>query len=202
MKLILATSNRHKVDEILKIWGTVPFEVLTLEDYPDLPPVVEDGNTFRENALKKAREVARKTGLITVSDDSGIEVDGLGGRPGIHSARYAGAGARDEDNNQKLIRELQGIPMDSPKRRGRFRCVAALADPLGFETTVEGVIEGEILDSPKGENGFGYDPLFLVPIKGKTTAELTPPEKNAISHRAQAFRKIKEIILERIAKSI
>jgi len=197
MKILLATRNRHKVEEILKIWGKLPFEVLTLDSYPHLPPVEEDGSTFEENALKKAREVSQQTRLVTVSDDSGIEVDGLGGKPGVYSARYAGDGATDLQNNKKLLEELKGIPLDSPKRNARFRCVAALVDPLDFEITVEGVVEGRILGTPKGKHGFGYDPLFLVPSKGMTTAEMSSEEKNAISHRSEAFRKLKEVLVSR-----
>jgi XTP/dITP diphosphohydrolase len=197
MRILLATRNRHKVEEILKIWGEVPFEILTLDSFPHLPPVIEDGTTFEENALKKAREVSRQTQLLTVSDDSGIEVDGLGGQPGVFSARYAGVGASDRENNEKLLAELKEVPLDSPKRKARFRCVAALVDPVGFETTVEGVIEGQILTAARGEGGFGYDPLFFVSSKGLTTAEMSSEEKNAISHRSLAFRKIKEILISR-----
>jgi len=196
MKVLLATSNRHKVSEILQIWGDVPFEILTLNDFPEFPPVVEDGHTFEANSLKKAREAARFSGLISVSDDSGIEVDALNGRPGVHSARFAGSGATDEDNNLKLLQELKTIPLDSPLRKARFRCVAALVSPRGDETIVNGVVEGRVIDSPRGSHGFGYDPLFFVPEKGKTTAEMTSIEKHAISHRAKAFRKLKEILLQ------
>ena len=194
MRILLATQNQHKVAEILKIWGEILFEVLTLEAFPGLAAVVEDGTTFTENALKKAREVARQTKLITVSDDSGIEVDGLEGRPGVFSARYAGEGATDRENNEKLIQDLKGFSADSPNRKAHFRCVAALVDPKGFETTVEGVVEGRIIEVPRGKNGFGYDPLFLIPSEGRTTAELSFKEKNAISHRAKAFQKMKEIL--------
>lgn len=197
MKILLATRNRHKVGEILKIWGDLPFEVLTLESFPKLPEVIEDGLTFTENALKKAREVARHTQLITVSDDSGIEVDGLGGRPGVFSARYAGENATDHQNNEKLLEELREIPPDSPKRNARFRCVAALVDLQEGEVTVEGVVEGRILTAPRGTQGFGYDPLFFVPSKGVTSAEMSPDEKNALSHRFQAFYKVKQVLLEK-----
>ncbi|MFO1518376.1 MAG: XTP/dITP diphosphatase [bacterium] len=196
-KLILATKNAHKVKEILKIWGEMPFEVLTLESFPHLPAVVEDGKTFAENALKKAREICRETNLLTVSDDSGIEADALNGAPGIYSARYAGEGASDSENNEKLVKALAHLPADSPLRTGRFRCVAALVAPGGFEAVVEGVVEGRILESLHGKNGFGYDPLFFIPELGKTTADMSLEEKNTLSHRSQAFRKMKEILLSR-----
>lgn len=197
MRIVLATGNSHKIGEILKIWGKVPFEVLSLRDFPDLKPAREDGKTFEENALRKAREVARQTGCIAISDDSGIEVEGLEGAPGVLSARYGGEGATDKENNRKLLNDLKTLPLDHPGRKARFRCVAALVDPDGFETTAEGIVEGRILPAPRGQNGFGYDPLFLLPDRGKTTAELDPDEKNAVSHRGEAFRKIKEIVLER-----
>jgi XTP/dITP diphosphohydrolase len=197
MKVVLATQNRHKVKEILEIWGEVPFQVLTLDRFPEIGTIKEEKKTFRENALKKAREVARRTHLLTVSDDSGLEVDALKGAPGVFSARYAGGGATDRDNNEKLLRELRGVSLDSPGRKARFRCVAAIVGPEGFETTVEGSVEGRIIDEPRGRNGFGYDPLFLVPEEGRTTAEMSPQEKHTLSHRAQAFRRVREILIAR-----
>jgi XTP/dITP diphosphohydrolase len=197
MKVVLATKNHHKVKEILEIWGEMPFEILTLDYFPEIGAIEESGETFRENALKKAREVASRTGLVTVSDDSGLEVDGLKGAPGVFSARYAGEGATDQDNNERLLREIRDIPLNSPERKARFRCVAALVDPLGFETTVEGVVEGRVIDELRGRNGFGYDPLFLIPEKGLTTAEMSSQEKHSISHRARAFRRLKEVLIVR-----
>lgn len=197
MKIVLATGNSHKIGEILKIWGKVPFEVLSLRDFSDLKPIREDGKTFEENALKKAREMARQTACLAVSDDSGLEVEGLQGAPGVLSARYAGEGATDEENNRKLLNDLKTLSLDHPGRKARFRCVAAVVDPNGFEATAEGIVEGRILLGPRGRNGFGYDPLFLLPERNLTTAELSPEEKNRISHRGAAFRKMKDILLKK-----
>lgn len=196
MKIVLATQNQHKVKEILQIWGRVPFEVLTLKDFPTFPGTLEDGKTFEENSLKKAREVSRFTGLIAVADDSGIEVDGLKGAPGIYSARFAGEKATDAENNQKLLDLLKDYPLGHPARKARFRCVASIVTPEGKEWTCEGVVDGEVLKELRGIQGFGYDPLFLLPEKGITTAELSLEEKNLISHRGKAFQKVKEILLK------
>ncbi len=199
MKVVLATKNLHKIKEILEIWGEVSFQVLTLKDFENFPSVEENGSTFAENALKKARAVAEFTQLISISDDSGIEVEGLQGFPGIYSARYAGEGASDEENNQKLMQALKDYPLNSPARQARFRCVAALVDPQGFEMSTEGIVEGKILETPQGKEGFGYDPLFWREKEQKTTAALSAHEKHAISHRGQAFRKIKEILLNKLS---
>ncbi len=195
MKIVLATQNQHKVKEILQIWGRFPFEVLTLKDFPAFPGTIEDGKTFEENSLKKAREISRFTGFIAVADDSGIEVDGLSGAPGIYSARFAGEKATDEENNQKLLDLLKEFPAGHPSRKARFRCVASVVTPEGEEWTCEGVVEGEILEELRGVEGFGYDPLFLLREKGFSSAELSLEEKNLISHRGQAFRKLKNIII-------
>jgi len=195
MKIVLATQNQHKVREILQIWGEVPFEVLSLMDFPDFPGVVEDGKSFQENSLKKAREVCAYTGLIAIADDSGIEVDGLGGAPGIYSARFAGEKATDAQNNQKLLESLGAYPPGDSARKARFRCVASLVTPQGHEGTYEGALEGEILAELRGAKGFGYDPLFFLPDRGLTTAELSLEEKNAISHRGKAFRRVKSALL-------
>ena len=203
MKILIATQNAHKVQEILQIWNSFPFEVMTLKQLPHYPHVIEDGDSFEANAFKKAREIAAFTGMLTVSDDSGIEVDALNGAPGIYSARYAGEGASDSDNNLKLIHELKDFPPDSDERRGRFRCVAAFVDPSdGFEFSTEGVIEGRILSDLKGRQGFGYDPLFYVPHLEKTTAEMSSEEKNGISHRGQAFLKMKTFLLKKYSSQI
>lgn len=195
MKIVLATQNQHKVKEILQIWGEVPFEVLSLADFPDFPGVIEDGESFEENSLKKAREVSRWTGLISVADDSGIEVDGLNGAPGIYSARFAGEKATDAQNNQKLLELLSAYLPGDPARKARFRCVASIVTPQGHEGACEGAVEGEILAELRGAKGFGYDPLFFLPDRGLTTAELSLEEKNAISHRGKAFRKAKDVLL-------
>ncbi len=190
-RVVLATRNRDKLREIARLLDPKQFELLTLDDFDDFPEVEEDGTTLEENALKKAREVAAATGLLTVADDTGLEVDALGGQPGVYSSRYAGEKAMYADNVQKLLRELRGVPQE--KRTARFRCVAAIVDG-SRQVTVEGVCEGLILEEPRGEGGFGYDPVFYVPELGKTFAEMDTEEKNAVSHRGKAFRKAAEIL--------
>ncbi len=199
MKLLLATTNAHKVREILEIWGEIPFEVLTLKDFSHLASVEEDGLTFKDNALKKAREISAQTGLLTVSDDSGLEVEGLNGRPGVYSARYAGVGADDQKNLEKVLEEIKVFPPEDPGRRACFRCVAAVVSPHGAEHTFEGKIEGIVVDRPAGEKGFGYDPLFWVNHFGKTLAQVDAIEKNAVSHRGEAFRQVKEFLLKNLS---
>lgn len=194
MKILLATKNKHKIEEIKDLAQDIPVEILTLMDFPavELPP--EQGRTFKDNALEKARSVARKTGIAALADDSGLEVAGLGGRPGVRSSRYAGEDATDEENNARLLEELSGVPLAS--RKARFVCVLALVEPSGRESCFEGTLEGEIGQRPRGSYGFGYDPLFIVPEGGggggaggeKTLAELTPAEKNRISHRKRAVQ--------------
>ena len=168
----------------------LPVEVLSLRDFPDAPEVEEDGATFRENALKKADAVSRHTGETVLADDSGLEVDVLGGEPGIHSARYSGPAATDESNNLKLLSDLRDVPKE--KRGACFRCVLVLCRPDGHGEFFEGTWRGEILLDPRGSMGFGYDPLFLDLQQGLTAAELPPEVKNRISHRGQAFAKFRE----------
>jgi len=165
-------------------------DVLSLQSFPGVPEVEEDGLTFHENALKKAREVSRHTSETVLADDSGLEVDILGGEPGIHSARYSGPTATDESNNRMLLRNLEGIPRE--KRGAAFQCTLVLYRPDGRSESFEGYWRGEILFEPRGSMGFGYDPLFLDPAQGLTAAELPPEIKNRISHRGQAFAKFKE----------
>ena len=165
-------------------------ELLSLLDYPSIPEIEEDGSTFLENALKKAKTVADSTGEAALADDSGIEIDFLGGRPGIYSARYSGPGATDEKNNRKVLSELEGLPLE--KRTAAFRCVLVLYCPDGKYKVFEGSWKGLIGYEPRGSLGFGYDPIFIDPKVKKTAAELAPEIKNRLSHRAQAFRKLKE----------
>jgi len=165
-------------------------EVLSLQSFPGAPEVEEDGLTFYENALKKAREVSCHTSETVLADDSGLEVDILRGEPGIHSARYSGPTATDESNNRMLLRNLEGIPKG--KRGAAFRCALVLYRPDGRSESFEGSWRGEILFEPRGTLGFGYDPLFLDPEQGLTAAELPPGIKNRISHRGQAFAKFRE----------
>jgi XTP/dITP diphosphohydrolase len=191
--VVLATHNPHKIKEILAIFSETPINFLTLDDFPGAPDVVEDGKTLEENAQKKAYEIARFTKHIALADDSGLEVDFLDGMPGVISARFAGAGCSFADNNRKLLTVMKGAPTEH--RRARFRCVMALAVPKGATQTVEGTLNGYITDHVRGEEGFGYDPVFLVPDKGKTLAELGPTLKNSLSHRYKALQAIKPILL-------
>jgi len=192
IKIVLATRNKGKIEEIETILKDSKLkkdiEITSLLDYPDIPEIVEKGKTFAENARLKAVTVARYTGLVSVADDSGLEVDALGGAPGVLSARFAGDGATDTDNIRKLLESLKGVPDE--KRGARFVCVIALATPEGLVRVVEGECRGMITDNVRGTSGFGYDPLFLVPSWGKTFAELGPRVKNKISHRAIALGKL------------
>lgn len=197
-RLVLATRNTGKVREMRRFLADLAVDVVGLDAFPALPPVEEDGLTFAENALKKAREVAAATGLPALADDSGLEVDALGGRPGVFSARFAGPGATDEANNARLLAEMEGVPPG--RRRARYRAVLALVVPGGQEELREAVCEGEILTAPRGRGGFGYDPLFYVPELGKTFAELEPAEREALSHRFRALRALRPA-LERLFPS-
>lgn len=191
-ELVVATRNRDKGREVAALLGDLGIKIRTLAEFPEAPEVVEDGETCRANAVKKATAIARHTGLTAVADDTGLAVQALGGRPGVHAARYAGEHATYEDNWRKLLRELKGGSREG--RRARFITVAAIARPSGEVEVVEGTLDGLIAEKPAGTQGFGYDPVFVVPELGKTLAELTPDEKNRISHRARAFAKVKEII--------
>jgi len=186
-EVVLATGNKGKVKEFSNLLEGVFGKIISLSDLGSPPEVIEDGLTFRDNALKKAREIAQYSGKLTLADDSGLEVDALNGRPGIYSARYSGEGATNKTNIVKLLAELG----DNPNRKARFVCVLALVDPNGEELVVEGFCEGVILDEPRGEGGFGYDPVFYLPDKRKTMAELEPELKNTISHRANALKRLK-----------
>lgn len=199
VSVLLATRSAGKIAEIRAMAPHIAWR--GLDEFPGVADVVEDGATFEENARKKAIEYAQQTGLLALADDSGLEVDALHGAPGVHSAYFAGHPRDDEANNRKLVAALRSVPPD--RRTARFRCVMVLARPIdpagghsptggGRRATViaqsEGTIEGVVLDRPRGSNGFGYDPYFLVPSLGRTTAELPPDEKNAISHRGRALR--------------
>lgn len=190
MRLLLATTNKGKVREIKKVLADLPVTVETIDSYK-LPPVVEDGLTFADNACKKARYYALHTGLLALADDSGLEVDALQGQPGIYSARYAGEHASDEMNNNKLLTVMRDVP--AAQRAARFRCVLAVASPDGRCAMAEGVCSGSIAISLRGEQGFGYDPLFVL-ADGRTMAEVPVEEKNHISHRGQALGKLRELL--------
>ncbi len=190
-RIVFASRNQGKRREIAALLEGRA-EVLSLSDFPDLPEVVEDGDSFLANALKKARFVSEQTGLTTLADDSGLEVDVLNGAPGIYSARYAGPSATDEANIEKLLSDLKSVPDD--KRTARFRCVLVLHDPDGRYEAFDGTLEGMIIAERRGDDGFGYDPVFLVPGLGRTVAEIPLDEKNKISHRAKALQKLMEKI--------
>ena len=192
-KIILATHNRGKLKEIQAILGSLPIEFLSLLDYPELPEVIEDGKTLEQNAVKKAREIFQLTHIPTLADDTGLEVFYLGMAPGVISARYAGDKVSYEDNNRKLLKELYAIPYE--QRKAQFRCVASFI-ATNIETTVEGICQGRIIGDLRGSGGFGYDPLFMPNGYDQTFAELSLEVKNKISHRAQAFQKMKTVILE------
>jgi len=192
-KILIATKNRGKLREIQTELAELPWELICLADLEPLAQAQEIHDSFRENADLKARYYSSLTGLRTLADDSGLEVDALGGAPGVLSARYAGADGDDARNNAKLLAELADVPDD--KRTARFRCCLSLADDDKILARSEGVIEGRITRTEQGKNGFGYDPLFYVPEKGCTTAQMTSKQKNAISHRGQAIRAMKHIIL-------
>jgi XTP/dITP diphosphohydrolase len=191
-ELVLATRNRHKGEELAALLGDLGIRIRTLDEFPSTPEVEEDGLTCEANAIKKATEIARATGLTAVADDTGLEVDALGGRPGVYAARYAGEGATYEDNCKKLIRELSGVPHE--RRTARFLTVAAIVTPGEPAQVAHGVLDGYITEAPAGGGGFGYDPVFYVPELGATLAEITPEQKNRISHRAKAFLQAKAIL--------
>ncbi len=194
-ELVVATRNKGKLREIAACLGELGIKVIPLDAISEDVDLTEDGATFEENALKKARKVARVSGKLTLADDSGLEVEALGGAPGVRSARFAGEDAGDEENNRELLRRLQGVPAE--RRRASFRCVMALVDPAtGREWVVEGSCHGIILENPRGEGGFGYDPLFFLPEREKTMAELPLAEKNRISHRGRALKAIKAVLRE------
>jgi len=195
-EILLATNNQGKVKEMKSIMKDLGIEVYSLKDKGIDVEVEEDGKTFEENALKKAEEIAKISNMITVSDDSGLEVYALDLKPGIYSARYAGEGATSQMLCQKLISEMQNIPVD--ERKARFVSVAAIVYPNGEKFTLRGECEGVILTEPKGDGGFGYDPVFYIEDKGLTFAQMTLEEKNKISHRAKAFEKLKEHIKQQL----
>ena len=200
MDLVIATSNQNKLKEFAALLQDYRVTLLSLKDFPHIPEIVEDGKTFIENALKKATVVARATGKLTIADDSGLEVEMLNGRPGVYSARFAGNGAGDAENNAKLLAVLKGVPPD--KRGACFKCVLGIALPQGETAFVEGECRGIIIDAPRGQHGFGYDPVFLVPQYNQTFSEMPPEQKNAISHRSRALRKLLDILPRYLEKGM
>jgi len=190
-KILIGTTSEDKRREILEILGDLPCELLTSDDVGELPDVPEDGSTFEANACDKACELARHFKMAVLADDSGLEVDALDGRPGVHSRRYAGT---DEENNLKLLAELEGVPEN--RRTARYRCVVALATPRGLQMTADGVCNGRIATEAIGNNGFGYDPLFYYFPYGTTFGMVDPALKNQVSHRAEAVRKLRDRLLK------
>ncbi len=214
MEIVLATRNKDKVREIVALFAGLDIEVSTLDDFPEAPPTVEDGDTLEANAIKKASEARDLTGHSALADDTGLEVEALGGAPGIFAARYAGEEATYQDNCRKLLREMRDVPPG--ERQARFRTVMALAlapadtarllvhfarhPDLGKPGTIdcllsEGVLPGEIAAAARGESGFGYDPVFIEMATGRTLAEMTEEEKNAASHRYRAAIGMRELLL-------
>ena len=191
-RLVLATRNRGKIVEISALLSGLVGRISSAADFANFPETVEDGATFEENALKKAREASRFTALPALADDSGLVVDALNGRPGVFSARYAGEGAGDAANNALLVEECMSIPDE--RRQAAFVCVLAFVTPEGVEKLFSGRVAGRIISEPRGDGGFGYDPFFLVDGFDRSMAELSLAEKNSISHRAEAFRKFREYL--------
>ena len=195
-ELVLATRNRHKGAELAALLADLPIRIRTMDEFPDVPDVIEDGETCEANAIKKAQAVSQATGLLAVADDTGLEVDALGGRPGVYAARYAGEQATYEDNWRKLLREMAGVPRD--RRTAHFVTVAAVASPSQTVDVATGQLDGLITEQPAGARGFGYDSVFYVPEVGRTLAELSNEEKNRISHRAKAFAQVRDLLQNRL----
>lgn len=200
-EILLATGNPKKAREMREILQLAdagePIHWRLLAEFSGCPEAVEDGATFMANAEIKARHYAQWSGLWTIADDSGLEVDALHGEPGVRSARYAGEPCNDAANNALLIRRLAGIPAE--QRMARFRCAMAIADGQHILARAEGTAEGRIIDTARGANGFGYDPHFWVEAEGMTTAEMSPERKHALSHRGQALRRLRELLLPLLA---
>jgi XTP/dITP diphosphohydrolase len=192
LELIVATRNRGKTREIREALKGLSLRISALSDFDEVPEIEEDGKSFAENALKKARFYSKVFGKLTLADDSGLEVYRLNGLPGVYSARYAGERASSRENNRKLLKEMEGIPLT--KRGARFQCIMALVSPNGKEAMTEGSCKGRIGMKERGRRGFGYDPLFILPKYGKTMAELSLREKNTISHRGKALKKLRKTI--------
>lgn len=192
LNLVVATRNKKKLSEIRTLLAELDFKVLSIEDFPNVPDVIEDGQTFEENAKKKAIEITQATGYLTLADDSGLEIDYLDGQPGVYSARFAGKNATDEDRNNKVLELMRDVPTEA--RKARFRCAIAIARPDGYLKVVNGKCEGEIAFEARGNEGFGYDPIFIVTKYGKTYAELGMEIKNQISHRVLALKKAKDLL--------
>ena len=192
-EVIIATKNAGKAKEFEHIFSQYQITVKSLLDFEEIEDIVEDGETFEENALIKARAIAKQFNQVVIADDSGLEVDALHGRPGVYSARYAGEGRDDQANIKKVLSELEGIPTE--QRGARFVCALALVTPEGEESVVRGTCEGQILTECLGSEGFGYDPIFYLPELEKTMAQIPKHQKNVLSHRADAFAKLQTILM-------
>ncbi|MCK5580288.1 MAG: XTP/dITP diphosphatase [Candidatus Omnitrophica bacterium] len=193
-ELLVATANKGKLREIRNLLKDFDFKITSLADYSGMPEIIEDGKTFRQNAIKKALTIAQHTGKFVMGEDSGLEVEALGNRPGVYSARFAGEHADDKKNNAKLLRSLRGVPL--AERQARYQCFVAIAENDKVVGVVSGRCGGLIAERLRGENGFGYDPLFLVPRYNKTFGELDPAIKSRISHRSRALKKTRKILEE------
>ena len=194
MRAVLATRNAHKVEEVRRILAPYDVELVSLSDFPDVADVAETGATFADNALLKAEAVAQATGLLALADDSGLAVAALNGMPGVLSARWAGRHGDDVANLQLVLDQVADVPDD--RRGAAFVCAAAAVTPAGERLVVEGRVEGVLIRAPRGSNGFGYDPIFVPVGEERTTAEMSPEEKDAISHRGKAFRMLAPRLVE------
>jgi XTP/dITP diphosphohydrolase len=192
--LVLATLNPHKGRELVALLGAVPFQIKLLSEFPDARLPEETGQTYAENALVKARTAARLTGALALGDDSGLEVDALGGAPGLHTARFGGPGLTDRARWELLLERLRDVP--PARRTARFRCVIALAGPARGEQVVDGVVEGVIAAAPRGSGGFGYDPVFFYPPLGHTFGEISDEDKQRVSHRGKALAAARRLLSE------
>lgn len=197
--LLLATRNPDKIKEIKQVLSHLPLEIISADDLKNLPEVVEDQPTLEGNAIKKATILSKSSALLSLADDTGLQVDALDGAPGVYSSRYAGEKATYDDNVTKLLTEMQGVAEN--RRTARFRCVMALVDGNKIET-VEGVCEGIILEEKRGDKGFGYDPVFYTPVYGKSFAEISLEEKNKISHRGIALNKIRTLLETKLSRGV
>ena len=198
MDIIIASNNQGKVEEIKKFYKKLNMNFLSLKKFPHLPKIDEKFNTYESNAIEKARNISGITSMITLADDSGLEIDALKGKPGIHSARFGGENISDKERNQLILNLLKDVP--EPLRTAKFICVIAIVKPDGETYTIKGVCEGIITKEPKGNSGFGYDPIFFLPKYNMTFAEMDKDLKNRISHRGKALREAKKILLALIRK--
>lgn len=194
--VIIASGNQGKLKEFKELMKDLAVEVKSLKDFPEIGDIEENGTSFAENAYIKAKAVFDAAGCLSIADDSGLEVDALDGAPGIYSARYAGEDKNDAANNEKLLQEMDAVPKE--QRGAQFHCAIVAIDKNGNRYDAEGIVRGEILRAPQGENGFGYDPLFYIEEFGRTTAELSMDEKNKISHRGKAVRRIVDVLKEEV----